>query len=54
MKEEIKNQKKFIQILETRCNRFQQKYKDSMREVENLTQQLESAVKALVCIGSII
>ncbi|XP_018785624.1 PREDICTED: centrosomal protein of 55 kDa [Bactrocera latifrons] len=48
MKEEIKNQKRFNQILETRCNRFQQKYKDSMKEVENLTQQLESAVKALV------
>ncbi|XP_067619639.1 putative leucine-rich repeat-containing protein DDB_G0290503 isoform X2 [Eurosta solidaginis] len=47
MKEEMQNQKKFNQILEARCNRFQQKYKGSIEEIERLTQQLESAVKAL-------
>ncbi|XP_017475879.1 PREDICTED: M protein, serotype 5 isoform X1 [Rhagoletis zephyria] len=47
MEEEIQNQKKFNQILETRCNRFQQKYKTSEKEVDRLTLQLESAVKAL-------
>ncbi|XP_054736105.1 cilia- and flagella-associated protein 57 isoform X2 [Anastrepha obliqua] len=47
MKEEIQQQKKINQILETRCNRLQQKHKSSMEEIEILTQQLESAVKAL-------
>ncbi|XP_065371944.1 putative leucine-rich repeat-containing protein DDB_G0290503 [Calliphora vicina] len=44
---EIQNQKKFIQILDTRCNRFQQKYRDAMSENANLSDQLEQAAKTL-------
>lgn len=45
---EIQNQKKFIQILDTRCNRFQQKYRDEMENNANLTQQIEQTAKDLV------
>lgn len=45
---EIQNQKKFIQILDTRCNRFQQKYRDAMENNANLTQQIEQTAKDLV------
>ncbi|XP_037810950.1 tropomyosin [Lucilia sericata] len=44
---EIQNQKKFIQILDTRCNRFQQKYKDAIKENANLSDQLEQTAKTL-------
>lgn len=45
---EIQNQTKFIQILDTRCNRFQQKYKDAMDDNESLFNQLQHTAKALV------
>lgn len=46
--EEIQNQKKFNQILDTRCNRFEQKYKDAVRNNDELTNQLHLTAKALV------
>uniref|UniRef100_A0A1B0BUK9 Uncharacterized protein n=1 Tax=Glossina palpalis gambiensis TaxID=67801 RepID=A0A1B0BUK9_9MUSC len=45
--EEIQNQKKFNQILDTRCNRFEQKYKETMKDNDHLSQQLELAAKTL-------
>ncbi|TMW46056.1 hypothetical protein DOY81_008871, partial [Sarcophaga bullata] len=45
--EEIQNQKKFNQILDTRCNRFEQKYKDAVRNNDELTNQLHLTAKAL-------
>uniref|UniRef100_W8BGP0 Uncharacterized protein n=1 Tax=Ceratitis capitata TaxID=7213 RepID=W8BGP0_CERCA len=47
MREELQKQKKFNRILETQCSRFQDKYTASKEEVEKLSKQLESAVKAL-------
>ncbi|KAM7363589.1 uncharacterized protein ACRADG_000438 isoform 2-T2 [Cochliomyia hominivorax] len=44
---EIQNQKKFIQILDTRCNRFQQKYRDAINDNANLSQQIEQTTKEL-------
>lgn len=46
--EEIQNQKKFNQILDTRCNRFEQKYKDAIKNNEELKNKLHSTAKALV------
>lgn len=46
--QEIQNQKKYIQILETRCQRYQQKYMAVEKENGNLSDQLEQAAKALV------
>uniref|UniRef100_A0A1A9WPG3 Uncharacterized protein n=1 Tax=Glossina brevipalpis TaxID=37001 RepID=A0A1A9WPG3_9MUSC len=45
--EEIQNQKKFNQILDTRCNRFQQKYKEAMKDNDRISQQLELTAKSL-------
>lgn len=53
MREELQKQKKFNRILETQCSRFQDKYTASKEEVEKLSKQLESAVKALVCISQV-
>lgn len=46
--DEIQNHKKFNQILDTRSNRFEHKYKDAMKDNERLSQQLELAAKTLV------
>lgn len=51
MNEEMQNQKKFNQILDTRCNRFENKYKESLKDNDRLTQQLELAAKTLVCLN---
>lgn len=48
MSDEIQNQKKFNQILDTRCNRFENKYKESLKDNDRLSQQLELAAKTLV------
>ncbi|XP_061387694.1 centrosomal protein of 83 kDa-like [Musca vetustissima] len=47
MREEILNQTKLYQILNNRCNRFEQNYKDALKDNERLTKQLELVAKTI-------
>lgn len=48
MREEMLNQNKLYQILNTRCNRFEQNYKDALKDNDRLTKQLELVAKTIV------
>uniref|UniRef100_A0A1I8NI82 Uncharacterized protein n=1 Tax=Musca domestica TaxID=7370 RepID=A0A1I8NI82_MUSDO len=47
MREEMLNQNKLYQILNTRCNRFEQNYKDALKDNDRLTKQLELVAKTI-------